>query len=132
MCDSVPSMQYASVCNVLHLLRILLIPTYRVCGLYDICAIFWAIPRSENIPNVLCICWAQSMDLHNPWIAQRKPWIHILCNTHGLHAQSMDRMYLRAHNTNSRTIHGLRCVCKQLIAWFAHKSSPTINYRSQV
>ena len=24
------------------------------------------------------ICWAQSMDLYNPWIAQRKPWIHTL------------------------------------------------------
>ena len=24
------------------------------------------------------ICWAQSMDLHNPWIAQRKTWIHTL------------------------------------------------------
>ena len=24
------------------------------------------------------ICWVQSMDLHNPWIAQRKPWIHTL------------------------------------------------------
>ena len=24
------------------------------------------------------ICWAQSMDLHNPWIAQRKPYIHTL------------------------------------------------------
>ena len=24
------------------------------------------------------ICWVQKMDLHNPWIAQRKPWIHTL------------------------------------------------------
>ena len=30
MRDSVPSTRYSSVCNVLHLWRILLIPTYRV------------------------------------------------------------------------------------------------------
>ena len=30
------------------------------------------------------ICWVQSMDLHNPWIALCKPWIRTLCG------QSMD------------------------------------------
>ena len=36
MCDSVPSMRYSIVCNVLCLWRISLIPTYRVYRLYDI------------------------------------------------------------------------------------------------
>ena len=36
MCDSVPSARYSSVCNVLRLWRISLIPTYRVYRLYDI------------------------------------------------------------------------------------------------
>ena len=40
--------------------------------------------------------------------------------------------FARAQSTNSLTIHGLRCVRKQLITWFAHRSNPTINYRSQV
>ena len=35
MCDSVPSARYSSVCNVLRLWRISLIPTYRVYRLYD-------------------------------------------------------------------------------------------------
>ena len=35
MRDSVPSMRYLSVYNVLHLWRISLIPTYRVYRLYD-------------------------------------------------------------------------------------------------
>ena len=35
MCDSVPSMRYSSVCNVLRLWRIWLIPTYGVYQLYD-------------------------------------------------------------------------------------------------
>ena len=29
---------------------------------------------------VIYICWAQSMDLCNPWIALRKPWIRTLCD----------------------------------------------------
>ena len=40
-----------------------------------------------------CICWAQSMDLRNPWIVQRKALIHalyddswIVCSIHGLHS----------------------------------------------
>ena len=33
----------------------------------------------------LYICWAQSMDLRNPWIALCKAWIH------ALHRRSMDR-----------------------------------------
>ena len=36
MRDSVPSVRYSSVCNVLHLWRISLIPTYWVYQLYDI------------------------------------------------------------------------------------------------
>ena len=35
MRDSVPSASYSSVCNVLRQWNILLIPTYRVCRLYD-------------------------------------------------------------------------------------------------
>ena len=35
MHDSVPSARYSSVCNVLRLWRIWLIPTYRVYRLYD-------------------------------------------------------------------------------------------------
>ena len=35
MRDSVPSARYSPVCNVLHLWRIWLIPTYRVYRLYD-------------------------------------------------------------------------------------------------
>ena len=35
MRDSVPNAIYSSVCNVLRLWRILLIPTYRVYRLYD-------------------------------------------------------------------------------------------------
>ena len=35
MRDSVPSARYSSVCNVLRLWSILLIPTYRVYRLYD-------------------------------------------------------------------------------------------------
>ena len=35
MCDSVPSARYSSVCNVLRLWNISLIPTYRVYRLYD-------------------------------------------------------------------------------------------------
>ena len=34
--DSVPSVSYSSVCNVLRQWNISLIPTYRVYGLYDI------------------------------------------------------------------------------------------------
>ena len=40
MRDSVPSVRYSSICNVLHLWRISLIPTYRVYQLYD----------SESVP----------------------------------------------------------------------------------
>ena len=36
MRDSVPSARYSSVCNVLRLWSISLIPTYRVYRLYDI------------------------------------------------------------------------------------------------
>ena len=36
MRDSVSSVRYFPVCNVLHLWRIWLIPTYTVCRLYDI------------------------------------------------------------------------------------------------
>ena len=36
MRDSVPSARYSSVCNVLSLWRISLIPTYSVYRLYDI------------------------------------------------------------------------------------------------
>ena len=39
MHDSVPSARYSSVCNVLYLWRISLIPTYRVYRLYDIAKI---------------------------------------------------------------------------------------------
>ena len=35
MRDSVPSASYSSICNVLHLWSISLIPTYRVYRLYD-------------------------------------------------------------------------------------------------
>ena len=35
MHDSVPSVRYSSICNVLHLWRTSLIPTYRVYRLYD-------------------------------------------------------------------------------------------------
>ena len=35
MRDSVPSTRYSSICNVLRLWRIWLIPTYRVNRLYD-------------------------------------------------------------------------------------------------
>ena len=35
MRDSVPSVRYSSVCNVLRQWRIWLIPTYRVYQLYD-------------------------------------------------------------------------------------------------
>ena len=35
MCDSVPSLRYFSVCNVLRQWRILLIPTYGIYLLYD-------------------------------------------------------------------------------------------------
>ena len=35
MRDSVPSARYSSICNVLRLLSISLIPTYRVYRLYD-------------------------------------------------------------------------------------------------
>ena len=35
MRDSVPSVRYSSVCNVLRQWRIWLIPTYRVYRLYD-------------------------------------------------------------------------------------------------
>ena len=39
------------------------------------------------------VFWVQNMDLHNPWIALRKAWIHVLyndpwiaCSIHGLHS----------------------------------------------
>ena len=35
MRDSVPSARYIHICNVLHLWRIWLIPTYKVYRLYD-------------------------------------------------------------------------------------------------
>ena len=35
MRDSVPNVGYSRVCNVLHLWRILLLPTYRVYRIYD-------------------------------------------------------------------------------------------------
>ena len=38
----------------------------------------------NNKNTQLYICWAQSMDLCNPWIALCKPWIRTL------HGQSMD------------------------------------------
>ena len=92
----------------------------------------WACVPSSNVIYTVCICWPQSMDLDNPWIAQRKPWIHTLRDNpqiaraiHGSRV-SKDAKYKFADN------HGLRCVRKQLIAWFARRSSPMINYRSQV
>ena len=65
MRDSVPSVKYSSVYNVLHLWNISLIPTYRVCRLYDkrtlciMCADRYCIvslqtqpiSKSENILN---------------------------------------------------------------------------------
>ena len=45
MRDSVPSARYSSICNVLRLWKISLIPTYRVYQLYDI-YIFFYIYRS--------------------------------------------------------------------------------------
>ena len=35
MCDSVPSLRYSPVCNVLRQWKTSLIPTYRVYQLYD-------------------------------------------------------------------------------------------------
>ena len=58
--------------------------------------------------------------------------VYMLGAKHGF-AQSMDRVYLRAQSTNSQTIHGLRCVSKQLIAWFFYKftDNPWIALREQ-
>ena len=42
MRDSVSSARYSSVCNVLRLWNILLIPTYRVYLLYDYVELFYA------------------------------------------------------------------------------------------
>ena len=39
----------------------------------------------DNLQCHMYICWVQSMDLRNPWIALRKAWIHTLCSAiHGL------------------------------------------------
>ena len=89
--------------------------------------------------------YAGSVDSTTIYVVGRKVWISaihglrcanhgsVLCATiRGLRAQSMNRAYLRVQSTNSWTIHGLRCVRKQMIAWFARRSSPRINYRSQV
>ena len=79
--DSVPSRRYSPVCNVLHQWKTSLIPTYRVGRLYD-------------------ICWVQSMDLHNPWIALCKSWIRTL------RGQSMDcGLIVYAHISIAHTIY---------------------------
>ena len=46
MSDSAPSVRYSSICNVLHLWRICLIPTYRVYQLYD---------RSKSCHACVCV-----------------------------------------------------------------------------
>ena len=48
MRDSVPSGSYSSVCNVLRQWNILLIPTYRVYRLYDICHNVYILQWSRN------------------------------------------------------------------------------------
>ena len=47
MRDSVPSARYSSVCNVLRLWNILLIPTYRVYLLFDNCYI------TESVDSII-------------------------------------------------------------------------------
>jgi len=57
---------------------------------------------------VKCICWAQSMDLRNPWITLREVWIlalcddpQIVCSIHGLH-NSQCAKYRFASNSFSK------------------------------
>ena len=38
-----------------------------------------------------CICWAQSVDLRNPWIALRNLWIHTLRRNPWIAQESVDR-----------------------------------------
>ena len=47
--DSVPSARYSSVCNVLRLWNILLIPTYRIYRLYD------SVEMHLKV-SVVCLC----------------------------------------------------------------------------
>ena len=56
---------------------ILLIPTPLVSVLF-----YSSIPTFCSFKKMffyIYICWAQSMDLRNPWIARRKPCIRTLC-----------------------------------------------------
>ena len=57
-------------------------------------------------PQACYICWAQSMDSANPWIALRKVWVH------AMRWQSQDCPYVQiAMQECICTIHGLRmCV----------------------
>ena len=66
------------------------------------------------------------MDLRNPWIALRKPWIRTL----------RDNPWISCAIQGSRVSKGAEfkfadnpwiVLCKQLIAWFARRSSPRIN-----
>ena len=55
MRDSVPSVSYSRICNVLRLWRIWLIPTYRVYRLYDsvefnyFSSAFYALDKCHNL-----------------------------------------------------------------------------------
>ena len=44
---------------------------------------------------LLCICWAQSVDLRNPWIALRNLWIHALRRNPWIAQESVDLDCLR-------------------------------------
>ena len=63
MCDSVPSARYSSVCNVLRLWSISLIPTYRVYRLYDT-------GRYAQIHTAQC-----NTHIHNGLLSQIQPAI---------------------------------------------------------
>ena len=52
------------------------------------------------------VCWVQSMDLCNPWIALRKVLTALCATIHGL---SVDCAIHSAQSTDLRAIHELAC-----------------------
>ena len=64
-------------------------------------------PKNALVPQYVSLLkMDQVRSLYIYIYVGRKVWI---CAIHGLRAQSMDRVYLRAQNINSPTSHGLRC-----------------------
>ena len=61
----------------------------------------------------LCICYAQTVDPDNSWIALPKPWIYSVCNNLSIVAQSVDPRFaqhkVRLHKLKENEIAKRNC-----------------------